>query len=72
MGRHLFDARGLRCPWPALRLARLMRDIATSDQIEMIVDDPQADREVIALARENGWRLRRLDQGNGSHFIINR
>ena len=46
------DARGMRCPWPALRLARAMRD---ATDVLLIADDPQAGREVAALAGEHGW-----------------
>lgn len=46
------DARGMRCPWPALRLARAMRD---APDVLLIADDPQAGREVAALASEHGW-----------------
>ena len=48
------DARGMRCPWPALRLARAMRD---ADEILLLADDPQAGREVAALAGEHGWHI---------------
>ena len=48
------DARGMRCPWPALRLARAMRDAA---DVLLIADDPQAGREVAALAGEHGWAV---------------
>lgn len=48
------DARGMRCPWPALRLARAMRDAA---DVLLIADDPQAGREVAALADEHGWQV---------------
>lgn len=48
------DARGMRCPWPALRLARAMRDAA---DVVLIADDPQASREVAALAGEHGWSV---------------
>lgn len=48
------DARGMRCPWPALRLARAMRE---ARDVLLIADDPQAGREVTALAGEHGWRL---------------
>ncbi len=46
------DARGMRCPWPALRLARAMREAA---DVVLIADDPKAGREVAALADERGW-----------------
>lgn len=48
------DARGMRCPWPALRLARAMRE---ASDVLLIADDPQAEREVAALAGEHGWRV---------------
>ena len=48
------DARGMRCPWPSLRLARAMREAA---DVLLIADDPQAGREVAALAGEQGWTL---------------
>lgn len=48
------DARGMRCPWPALRLARAMREAA---DVLLLADDPQAGREVAALAGERGWTL---------------
>ena len=50
----VIDARGMRCPWPALRLARAMRE---ASDILLIADDPQAGREVAALASEHGWTV---------------
>lgn len=49
----IVDARGMRCPWPALRLARAMR---VASEVLLIADDPQVGREVAALADEHGWR----------------
>lgn len=48
------DARGMRCPWPALRLARAMRE---ARDVLLLADDPQAGREAAALAAEHGWTL---------------
>ncbi|HMO74867.1 MAG TPA: sulfurtransferase TusA family protein [Sphingopyxis sp.] len=48
------DARGMRCPWPALRLARAMRGAAAAT---LLADDPQAEREAAALAAEQGWTI---------------
>ena len=53
-GALVVDARGMRCPWPALRLARAMRGAV---DVLLIADDPQAGREVAALAAEHGWRV---------------
>lgn len=54
------DARGMRCPWPALRLARAMRD---APDVVLLADDPQAGREVAALAGEQGWQI--IDESGG-------
>lgn len=48
------DARGMRCPWPALRLARAMRD---DDMVLLLSDDPRAESEAAALASTHGWTL---------------
>lgn len=53
-GALVVDARGMRCPWPALRLARAMRD---APFVLLMADDPQAGREVAALATEHGWQV---------------
>ncbi len=50
----MIDARGLRCPWPALRLARAMRG---ADEAVIVADDPAAPREIAALAAERGWTV---------------
>jgi tRNA 2-thiouridine synthesizing protein A len=52
----------MRCPWPALRLARAMREAA---DVLLIADDPQAGREVAALAGEHGWRIEGGEDASG-------
>ena len=51
------DARGMRCPWPALRLARAMRDLPAGGTARLLADDPAAAGEVAALAAERGWTV---------------
>ncbi|MBX9882607.1 MAG: sulfurtransferase TusA family protein [Sphingomonas sp.] len=46
----------MRCPWPALRLARALREGA--DTVEVLADDPRAPEELAAVAA-----------GAGAHFI---
>lgn len=55
----LIDARGLRCPWPAMRLARAMREGTTEAMI--VSDDPVAAGELAALAAERGWAITACD-----------
>lgn len=56
----IVDARGMRCPWPVLRLARAMR---TADAVTILADDPAAPAEIAALATSHGWSLRDQDGG---------
>jgi tRNA 2-thiouridine synthesizing protein A len=51
------DARGMRCPWPVLRLARALRDEAGRDgavAADLLTDDPAAAGEVAAFAAGRG------------------
>ena len=64
-GALLVDARGMRCPWPALRLARAMRE---APHVLLLADDPQAGREVAALAGEHGWRVE-ADVASGGWLV---
>ena len=50
----IVDARGMRCPWPVLRLARAMR---TAEQVTIWADDPAAASEIAALATTQGWTI---------------
>lgn len=50
------DARGMKCPWPALRAARAMRE--TGSEIGGVIvraDDPIAETELRALAAQWNW-----------------
>ncbi|HMJ93287.1 MAG TPA: sulfurtransferase TusA family protein [Allosphingosinicella sp.] len=53
----LVDARGMLCPWPALRLARAAREAGGKGRIRILADDPAAPRELAALCEERGWTL---------------
>lgn len=50
------DARGLRCPIPALRLARAVRE-GGPGRYRLLADDPAADADIPALCAERGWTL---------------
>ncbi|WP_420140526.1 sulfurtransferase TusA family protein [Sphingomonas sp.] len=54
------DARGMRCPWPVLRLARAMR---AGDGVTILADDPAAPGEIRALAEAQGWRIAAIEGG---------
>lgn len=61
------DARGMRCPWPALRAARMLRDHAA---ILILADDPAAPAELRGLALERGWTLAEEAAADGFLFRI--
>jgi tRNA 2-thiouridine synthesizing protein A len=62
------DARGLRCPWPALRLARALRGGA--GPVEILADDPAAEREIRALAVARNAGIEVLDIDGAVGFRI--
>lgn len=63
------DARGLQCPWPALRLARIMRRQSCAT---IVADDPVAPKEIAALAEEHGWDIGAIETEIGNGFAISR
>lgn len=53
----LVDARGMRCPWPVLRVARAARQAGAGAVIHIVADDPAAPGELARLAEANGWTI---------------
>ena len=58
------DARGLRCPLPVLRLRKLAE--GRSGRIELLTDDPAAEADVPAFARERGWTIEQRAPADGA------
>lgn len=56
------EARGLRCPLPALKLARAVRERGAGDY-RLLADDPAAMQDIPALCAERGWQLRAAGDG---------
>lgn len=61
------DARGLKCPWPALRLARMMR---AEKCVVIVADDPIAPTEISSLAGEKGWTVEEIRTPLGAGWRI--
>ena len=57
----VLDARGMRCPWPALRLARAIR--AGTREVEVLADDPVAPGELTAVASGAGLLIETVSSG---------
>ena len=60
MERVRIDARGMRCPWPAIRLGRAMREGGVP--VLILADDPIAPGEIAALAAARGWSVAPADE----------
>jgi tRNA 2-thiouridine synthesizing protein A len=65
----LVDARGMLCPWPALRLSRAARLLGGAGAIKILADDPAAPRELQSLCAERGWTLA-TDPGEPGTFTV--
>jgi tRNA 2-thiouridine synthesizing protein A len=65
----LVDARGMLCPWPALRLARAARELGRPGAIRILADDPSAPRELASLCTERGWIIA-PDPGDNAAFDV--
>jgi len=63
------DARGMRCPWPAIRLARALRE-HPGQAIEILADDPAAERELTLLANAAGANIGPLESGAPRGFRV--
>lgn len=64
------DARGLRCPWPAIRLARALRE--QDGPIEIVADDPAASAELASVATSVGASIVQLTDEDLPTFRIQR
>lgn len=67
MSEAFVDARGMRCPWPALRLARAMREAPAA---LIVADDPAAPREIALLAEERGWTATSVETPIGAGWHV--
>ncbi len=66
----VIDARGLRCPWPAVRAARALRE--HEGDIEVLADDPAASAELSKLAAAMGAVMTTVSTPFGEQFRLRR
>ena len=59
------DLRGLRCPMPALRTRKMLRQLASGDRLTVLCTDPLAVIDIPHLLAETGDTLERQEAENG-------
>ncbi|MBX9884010.1 MAG: sulfurtransferase TusA family protein [Novosphingobium sp.] len=64
----IVDARGLRCPWPAIRAARALR--THQGPVDVITDDPAAATELAKLAESLACGFWPIKHPSGTVFRL--
>jgi TusA-related sulfurtransferase len=55
--RHLLDLKGLKCPMPVLKTARLLAQVESGSEIEVICTDPMSEIDIPHLVQSEGHAL---------------
>lgn len=66
----LVDARGLVCPAPIVRLARVARAAAAGTLVTVLATDPAAEVDVPAWARMRGHTVLRTERTNDGVLAV--
>lgn len=64
------DARGLKCPLPVIRLARLARDLPAGTTLRVLADDPAAESDIPAWARMRGHTVTLERRGGHTAYTV--
>lgn len=64
------DARGLKCPLPVIRLARLARELPPGTTLVALADDPAALADIPAWARMRGHSVSVEDRGDHTAYRV--
>jgi tRNA 2-thiouridine synthesizing protein A len=67
--RQLLDLKGLKCPMPALKTARLLAQIESGSEIEVICTDPMSEIDIPHLVQSEGHRLVSQNR-HADHFVF--
>ena len=57
-----FDAQGLRCPMPILKLSKAIREIGHGEILEVLADDPGFKPDIIAWCHQSKNELTELKE----------
>ena len=72
-GARVVDCRGLSCPWPSMKLAKAIVDVAPGDLLEVLATDPGAPADLDAFSKRTGHRVvERSESGGVLRFVVQR
>jgi len=67
------DCRGLSCPWPSMKLAKAIVDVAPGGRLEVLATDPGAHADLDAFTRRNGHTIVERSESQGvQRFVVQR
>ena len=67
----ILDLRGLKCPMPVLKASKVMRSMASEEQIWLETTDPLAIIDIPAFCNENGHSLLQTEElEDHNRFLI--
>jgi len=67
------DLRGLRCPLPVLRTKKVLKNLASGDEVEVFATDPQAPKDFQAFCDTTGHTLVSSTEKDGVfRFVLRR
>lgn len=64
------DARGLKCPLPVIRLARLAQGRPAGTVLHVLADDPAAEADIPAWARMRGHEVTLERRGGHTAYAV--
>jgi rhodanese-related sulfurtransferase/TusA-related sulfurtransferase len=72
-GPPVVDCRGLSCPWPSMKLAKAIVDVAPGATVELLATDPGAPADLEAFTRRTGHRVVQQSEAGGVlRFVVQR
>ncbi len=60
-----FDARGLKCPMPVIKVRKLLQSLKPGEIILVLADDPGAKRDFPAFCAQTGDEIIKSEEENG-------
>jgi tRNA 2-thiouridine synthesizing protein A len=60
-----FDARGLKCPMPVIKVRKILQSLKPGEIILVLADDPGAKRDFPALCAQTGDEIIKSEEENG-------